>query len=89
MAQMEIVIKIPEEKYNEAQKRFKKGYTLGSLDMAILNGTVLPKGHGALKDTDAFDDICGWYHTDDDGSWCYKREDIIYAPTIIEADEED
>lgn len=53
---MEIVIKIPEEKYKAIQKCFESGFTLGLLDMAVLHGTPLPKGHGALKDVDKIEE---------------------------------
>ena len=47
---MEVVIKIPDEKYKALQKYLESGCALGLVDMAILNGTVLPKEHGDLKD---------------------------------------
>lgn len=47
---MEIVIKIPDEKYKALQKYLESGCTLGLVDMAILNGVILPKGHGELVD---------------------------------------
>ena len=60
-------------------------YELETIDMflkAFNNGKPLPKGHGALKDTDKIisDGIskgfCDWY------------DEIKYADTIIEADTE-
>ena len=47
---MQIVIDIPEEYYNILK-------TYGGMSVpeeAILNGTILPKGHGRLIDADAF-----------------------------------
>lgn len=44
MADIELLIKIPEEDY-------KRGTVMAS---AIRNGTILPKGHGRLIDADAF-----------------------------------
>jgi len=83
---MKIVIDIPEEMYINAKKDTLCGTDI--LVSAIKNGTPLPKGHGRLIDADELGDICDWYHTDDDGSWCYKCKDIDNAPTIIEADKE-
>lgn len=85
---MEIVIKIPEEKYNEAQKRLKRGYTLGSLDMAILSGTVLPKGHGALKDADMIYAKAEFYAPREFDVLLMDVNVLKNAPTIIEADKE-
>lgn len=85
---MEIVIKISEEKYNEAQKRLKRGYTLGSLDMAILSGTVLPKGHGALKDADMIFARAQFYAPREYDGLLIDVNDLKNAPAIIEADRE-
>ena len=48
MADVEVVIKIPEQMYNNA----KKGNLCGSAKLvdAIANGIVLPEGHGDLFD---------------------------------------
>lgn len=80
MGDRELVIKIPEEIYNYVQH-------IGSINMldtqqvanAIINGTLLAKGHGRLIDADykvssdgrTIDAVCGYM-----------------APTIIEADRE-
>lgn len=83
---MQVVIDIPEHIYNELIETGKYGHYNFDAKKAIKKGTPLPKGHGRLKDVDWIDDNCRDYRTDDDGSWCYKWEDIAYAPTIIEAD---
>lgn len=81
---MEIVIDIPEGIYKNMQRRCNEiqaeGYTL---ENAVLNGTVLPKGHGALKDVDAlYKDLM---FPNEQFSKAFK--DILDdAPTIIEAD---
>lgn len=85
MADIDLVIKIPEKVY-EARK--KKVCMLDEADIAIANGTPLPKGHGRLKDIDWIDDNCENHYSDTDGSWCYRWKDIDNAPTIIEADKE-
>lgn len=85
---MHIVVDIPEEVYraykmdmslsflNEDQRSIASWY----LRSGLVDGKPLPKGHGALKDTDKIisDGIskgfCDWY------------DEIKYADTIIEAD---
>lgn len=95
MEQIELVIKIPKEYYDLLMSgRFYlcgargNGKTITSEVMkSICQGTVLPKGHGALVDKKDIDANCIPYHTDYDGSWCYRLYDIENnVPTIIEAD---
>jgi len=52
MADIELVIKIPEEEYEMIVNSEDCG--LHTLTRAIANGTPLPKGHGRLIDGDAF-----------------------------------
>lgn len=59
------------------------------VETLIGNSVPLPKGHGRLIDTKDIDANCITYHTDYDGSWCYRVTDIENnVPTIIEADKE-
>ena len=57
------------------------------LELAIKNGTPLPKGHGRLIDVDklelddGYSNYDGYYHR-------YSQSQIYNAPTIIEADSE-
>lgn len=96
---MEIVIKVSDEKYKAIKKCFENGCALSITDMAILNGTILPKGHGALKDADKLAVAIAvirdrWnYYGNEYESAMYQAYDIavdeiIDALTIIEADEE-
>ena len=78
MADIELVIKIPESIWVAIQN----GEYCGILDdrtyNAIKNGTPLPKGHGRLIDADAL-----WK------KWVFDaigKQEIDDAPTIIEAD---
>lgn len=48
METVEVVIKIPKRSYESIISY--KGKCLGLCDNAVKVGTVLPKGHGALKD---------------------------------------
>lgn len=54
MADIELVIKLPEDDYKRIVKRgmtvFGSDEDIALLEEALENGTPLPKGHGALKD---------------------------------------
>ena len=51
MADVELVIKIPEEDYERCKKRFQM--RLDIMGDAIANGIPLPEGHGRIGDFDA------------------------------------
>ncbi len=72
-----LVIKIPKWFYEET-KEFQHP-TL--IDKAIMNGTLLPKGHGRLIDADKLP-----LNAIDDAN--HGSNYIKIAPTIIEADTE-
>lgn len=75
MADIELVIKIPEDEYNIIKK---SKAPMGWVEHLIANGTPLPKGHGRLIDADAL-----WK------KWVFDaigKQEIDDAPTIIEAD---
>ena len=83
MADVELVIRMPEHYYENNIKR--------ELPICLSEDNVvaiLPKGHGRLKDVDWIDDNCDHHRSDEDGSWCYAWKDIDGAPTLIEADTE-
>lgn len=96
---MEIVIKIPDKKY-EALKMLETatiGLRLGVVEKAIINGTPLPKGHGRLIDAEALNERMKQRHYEKADEESYWVADIVatalnpnngYAPTIIEADKE-
>lgn len=86
MADIELVIKIPEEEYEMIINSEDCG--LHTLTRAIAHGTILPKGHGALKDTDKIEDIT-WqepYYRDALNVLSEIRDKIRNQRTIIEAD---
>ena len=93
METVEIVIKMPKDKYDEVMTM--KGLLQAMPDVfrygvAVVNGTVLPKGHGRLGDLDAYLKDTPIRNVDD--TWIkesYVYESIINAPTVIEADKED
>lgn len=86
MADIELVIDIPEETYIY----LRNGGTIGAslmIENAIKNGTPLPKGHGALIDISNIDVI----ELEDSIHFIRheKGDDVdvyIGAPIIIEAD---
>lgn len=93
MADIELVIKIPEEMYKNIQSEnfwLNSGLTLSNAYDFIKNGIPLPKGHGDLKDADKLKHaFISWsmavrgFFTDADIA------SIVYnSPTIIEADKE-
>ena len=86
MADIELVIKIPEELYEYIKKHGLCGYCSDReiVSEAIANGKPL-KGHGRLIDADAYIDKheeCGWL---DDIT---VDEFNAITPTIIEVDKE-
>lgn len=96
---MQIVIEMSEGMYDELQTcRFPLEDAYRVVD-AIIKGTVLPKGHGALKDADKlavaiamirdmWDDYGSEYECAKFQAYDNCVDEIIDAPTIIEADEE-
>lgn len=101
MANIELVIKIPEEEYqgvvNADKGRGQWGNDLlGILCAGISDGTPLPKGHGRLIDADALintfhDDVFIKNNTFGNGEYCNVYANTVLAvikkaPTIIEAE---
>lgn len=98
MADIELVIKIPEILYIKGFENIFSEEERRELIIAIGNGTVLPKGHGALKDFDKIE----WYGCDFEGRGCIEAKgdcsvcnhancdakQVRELPTIIEADKE-
>ena len=90
MADIELVIKLPKEDYDDIMLTGENTINLGillDLRKAVRNGKPLPKGHGALKDAD---EIKKNRFTLGTSNYCeykvVKIEDIDKANTIIEAD---
>ena len=88
MADIELVIKIPEEMYKDIQSRdWKNGGRWYSEEWkAIHNGTPLPKGHGRLIDEY---DLKILFGLDDRLWWSNAVEEFPDLPTIIEAESEE
>lgn len=89
---MQIVIDIPDFIYNALKEDVDCGTV--NLNQAIVNGTVLPKGHGRLIDADTLATRCGRCDIDCAGDCdrCSDNvvsvEDIRRASTVIDADKE-
>ena len=83
MADMELVVKIPEEAY-KLLKNDEGVDWLGAEHIlnAVANGTPLPKGHGDLIDADALIDTLGCSDRDEYTRACIEED----APILIEAD---
>lgn len=83
MADIELVIKIPNRIYKTIQNRHLNIIDKEIIEDAIRNGTPLPKGHGRLID---YDDLI-------EGLDRYGRKNVKYqlpySPTIIFADKEE
>lgn len=95
---MQVVIEIPEEKYNEIHSLKFVQYGLQSeenkkffylLINAIQDGTPLPKGHGVLKDTSEIEQtICTLREKliISGGMANLIRDVYLQAKTIVDAD---
>lgn len=101
---MEIVINIPEEIYSYVNTQWrdipKNDSPISILCNAVIDGTPLPKGHGALKDADIYKAEVYKYIAEnknsDDlylagcGDGAYHALHIYDCiPTIIEAESEE
>ena len=88
MADIELVINIPEKLYEDIKKHGLCGYCSDReiVSEAIANGTPLPKGHGRILDEkdilDTKNNDGGWYDLVD------MPEYIAGVKAIIEADKE-
>ena len=79
MADIELVIKIPEDIYKDiVENGFIYDEDNEIVTDVIKNGIPLPKGHGRLIDADA---LIHWHRFESKSDY-----DIANAPTIIEAD---
>ena len=83
---MQIVINIPNSTFTDLKKKQNRT----EVDVAVLNGTILPKGHGRLIDVDDLDITT---ITTDDYSGnevldIVLKEDVDNASTLVEADKE-
>lgn len=96
MADIELVIKIPEEVYKKAKETHD--VMCDSVWLGIKYGTPLPKGHGRLIDADELSPTCRYYKDCSyevrcdrckyEGNYVVSEKDLTDAPTIIEADKE-
>lgn len=78
---MQIVISIEDEFYDFIKEQVKDGIT-NPLKVAIVNGKILPKGHGRIGDLDRLYTV---FEKNVVSAGAFK-ELFDHAPTIIEAD---
>ena len=88
MADIELVIKIPEEIYEASQIISAKHEDVIQIPLEVIaNGKPLPKGHGRLIDISEYEKYFNTAVTYDDGN----HEHVVYTDmisTIIEASKE-
>ena len=77
MADIELLIKIPEEDWKFIKDSNGCRWSRAILE-GVINGTPLPKGHGRLIDADVLVD-----GMEDNYEFC---EELNATPTVIEAD---
>ena len=89
---MEIVIKIPDKKYESLKILKAMGMEMGLLEKAVLNGTPLPKGHGRIGDLDKLEKVLDDYVLNEKGCPMHIASEVCYNidcfEAIIEADKE-
>lgn len=86
MADIELVIKISEETYNNLKIRCTQRVSNDEMIEALKNGTPLPKGHGDLIDRKELLDTFWTYCRGGDFGY-HQAEDLIKSKlAIIEAD---
>ena len=92
MADIELVIKIPQETYAHLLNGGNIGASL-MIENALKEGTPLPKGHGRLIDVNELLDDIGLedndYNRDCNMGEIITLENIDRIPTIVETDEEE
>ena len=89
----EIVIKIPDKKYQNIMK-VKNGIwasqNLDSLEYAVVNGKVLPEGHGKIGDVTelqkTFNNLCNAYGIDNLSFISDMDMNFDLMPNLVEAD---
>lgn len=90
METVEVVIRIPKKQLERLQKIANGTWGLmnlnNSTEIAILNGTVLPKGHDALLDAGQLMDYC---HNQIEGHKYVDCNVIARFPCVVKADRGD
>lgn len=89
MADIELVIKIPEETVNGIKDNAMFAKDIADrikwdITSAVVKGVPLPKGHGRIGDLDAL--RCENTDFDTYNDYCIMFDEIEAAETIIEAD---
>ena len=85
MADIELVIKIPEGLKKDFESEQWTALSCMEMKDALMNGTPLPKGHGRLIDMKNLQKFVSRY-TEYDAIQLILADREDYMPTIIEAD---
>lgn len=92
---MKLLIEIPDAMYHkivQSDKYYLLNYAdslnMRTIEVAILNGIIIPEHHGRLIDVDELYENSTLCHTEEDGTACIEWREINDAPTIIEGSEE-
>ena len=97
MADIELVINIPEEVKNRLCFGVTYPKDIQVMCEALNNGISLPKGHGKLIDVNYLLNLlkcekyesCTWKNCSDcNQEKCIRKHDILEAPTVIETNKE-
>lgn len=88
MADIELVIKIPEGLKKDFELEQWTALSCMEMKDALMNGTPLPKGHGRLIDADELKRIIQENDVLNMTGFNVRLCDINNTPTIIEADRE-
>lgn len=90
MKTVEVVIKIPKKNLDEIKTIWNSMFgstMLNETDIAILSGTILPQGHGDLKDVQDIINKINLNYNNHQSIDAYSLKDMIATvPTIIKAD---
>ena len=89
---MQLVVEISEDSFFDLKKKQNRT----EVDNAVLNGTPLPKGHGALKDSDLLDkrlnfvlnNTGGYKNTPTGTGIVIAMAENLDAPTVLDAEAE-
>ena len=87
MTEIELVIKVSQESYNNLKIGCTQRVSDGEMIEAIKNGTPLPKGHGRLIDADTLEECKEVMNTIiNKCEYAVRMDEVRNVTTIIEAD---
>ena len=88
----ELIIKIPDNKLIALKKCAEFGMELDTINTAVVNGILIPKGHGRIGDLDELQKMLDEYVLNDKSCPMHIASEIYYNidtfESIIGADKE-